>query len=382
MFTRSFHPRPFLRSVYGTAPFVEYCALRGIAFRQSLGAPMTDRDFLHWQVALLCRPETEQARVELELSQVNDLAHAAPLALLLDAVQGWGVPPAFLPGGPPLALHFFLHHPDLFQEVFLQQEIGTLECWRTATAPAGLAPAELLNRRDRLAESLKEFFRIREGRGQFCAVEAYELQGSACFVAYLSDRLQLLDVFTDEGTHTTRPARPAFALVFAYDPADGRILLRARQRSREKVLDLVRRFGRSVLGNELPESCLPPGFRLDVLKRPFDPAPDGADMERVRVRSLHLAYPGRDGRRRVLLETLAGDGPRAIPELLREHGGAEHTLEALRVLYAELEITLQGRGRRRTHVIRLWPDRTSLPQTALGERFRACLKRWGIADAG
>ncbi len=381
MATRTFHPRPFLRSVYGTAPFLNYCARHGIAFRQSLGAPMTDQDFLHWQAALLTRPEAEQAHIELELAQVQDLAHPAALGLLLDLLPPGGPPPDFLPGGAPLALWFFLEYPTLFQEVYLRQEIGTLESWRTAFGPPGLVLDALVRRQESLGTSLKEFFQVREGTGRFCAVDAHRLAHTVCFIAYLSDRLHLLDLFTDDGTHTLRPARPAFSLVFAYDPRDGRILLRARQRSRDKVLDLLQRFGRAVLGAELPESCLAPAFRLDRLKRPFDPPLDGPDMERARVRSLHLAYPGRDGRRRVKLETLAGDGPHAIPDLLRAHGGPERTLDALRVLYAEVEVTLQGSGRKRTHVIRLWPDRTSLPQTALGDRLRQCLRRWGIADA-
>jgi hypothetical protein len=108
----------------------------------------------------------------------------------------------------------------------------------------------------------------------------------------------------------------------------------------DQVLDLFRRFGRAVLGVELNARCLAPAFRLQLLKQRFDPPLDAPDMERVRVRSLHLAYAGRAGRRRVKLETLAGDSQDAISELLREHGGPAGVLEDLTVLYAELEVRL------------------------------------------
>src|SRR5207247_73678 len=114
-------------------------------------------------------------------------------------------------------------------------------------------------------------------------------------------------VFTEEGEHTTRTARPALPLIFVYEPATGRILLRTRLRSRDRILELVRRFGRTVLGVELPADCLRPTYQLDVLKRRFDPPADASDMEMVRVKSLHLAYPERIGRRQVKLETVAGD---------------------------------------------------------------------------
>src|SRR5205085_1262555 len=150
-----------------------------------------------------------------------------------------------------------------------------------------------------------------------------------------------------------------------YYPEDGRLLLKARQRARDSVLDLFQRFGRAVLGNTLDASCLRPAFRLDLFKRPFDPPLDGPDMERARVKALCLAEPESFGRRRITLETLSGDGQFAIIDLLREHGGREEVLERLEVLSAELEVVLRREGRRKTYPVRLWPDRCTLNQTPL-----------------
>ena len=75
------------------------------------------------------------------------------------------------------------------------------------------------------------------------------------------------------------------------------------------------------------------------------------------------------------------DGQFAILDLLREHGGAEGVVEQLRVLHAELQVRLRVGAHRKSVLIRLWPDRCSLNQTALGERLRECLKRWGVCHA-
>jgi hypothetical protein len=378
MFTRTFQPRQFLRQVYGTEPFSEYVRRRNIHLEQVVGFPMKDADFGRWQAALRVLPEPEQARIELELAQVNELANADAAALLLAAAEKQGLPADTIPAETALALWFFLHHPHLFREVFLRQEIGEVDVWRTASAPPGITLDDLHCRQEALSATLGDFFRLKEGTGRFCAVDAYRLEGAYCFVTYLSARLHLFDVFTDDGRHTTQRARPAFALVFAYSPRDGRLLLKARQRARGRVLDLFQRFGQAVLGVDLDQSCLTPAFRLDLFKRRFAPPLDAPDMVKVRVKSLHLVSPEREGRRRVKLETLAGDSPFAISDLLREHGGSDAALEHLTVCYAELEVQFKTAAGSRTVLVRLWPDRCSLNQTALGERLRACLRRWGV----
>jgi len=381
MFTRTLDPRRLLRSVYGTEPFVAYCESRNVLLEQVVGFPMHDEDFRRWQDALRRLPEAEQARVELEMAQVHALANPEALALLLSAAESRGLPPEAIPDGAALALWFFLHHPQLFQEAFLRREIADLDSWRTARAPAGIALDDLERRRGALAATLRDFFRGREGTGRFCAVDAYPLDAAYCFIAHVSDRLRLFEVFTDEGHHTTKPARPAVALAFAYYPEDGRLLVKSRLRARGRILDLVQRFGRAALGVHLGGDSLAPAFRLDCFKHRFDPPLGASGVLSVRVRSLHCAYPGREGRWRVKLETLAGDRPFAILDLLREHGGSEAVLEQLVVVYVELELAIQAGGASQVVLVRLWPDRCSLDQTPLGERLRACLRRWGISDA-
>jgi hypothetical protein len=378
MLTRTYLPRQLVRHLYGTEPFADYCQQRGIGFPQVPGHAMGQGDETQWRQALHALPESEQARVELELAQVNELADPHAIALLTEACNGNDLPPDSVTGDAARSLWFFLHHPTPFREVLLRQEVAEIGTWRVAQGPAVLPIEPMLNRREALAESLREFFLSHDGSGQYCVVEGSPLTSSVCFTAHLADRLALLDVFTEEGEHATRAARPAVPLLFVYEPTTGRILLKSRLRSHERIRELVQRFGQAVLGAELPSDCLKPLYQLDILKRPFDPPLDAPDMESARVKALHFAYPERSGRRRVKLETLVGDSQHAIGDLLRTHAAA---LDELTVVYAELEIGLRIDGRRKFFVIRLWPDRTSLSQTSLGRRFYACLSRWRISHA-
>ena len=204
MFARTFIPWQLLRHVYGTEPFVQYCQSRSLAFEQRPGLAMERDDFARWQAVLKGLPEAEQAKVELELAQVNEMAHMDTVAQLLAAARERGLPSDLVPGETALALWFLLHYPELFQEVFFQHEVGEIGAWRTIRVPRDTAVPDFSVRKEALANSLKECLKLQEGTGRFCVVDVHPLQGSYCFIAYLSDRLQLFDVFTEEGKHTTR----------------------------------------------------------------------------------------------------------------------------------------------------------------------------------
>lgn len=382
MLARAFDARRFLREVYGTGVFLEYCESRGIAFEQIPGWLMRDDDLPRWREAFGNLPETEQARVELELAQAAELADEVALGQLLAASADDGPPPDSVPGGAALALWFLLHRPEMFRDAFVGHEIAEVGAWRSARAPPGVTLNDLAARAAALAESLRGYFRTYEGVGRFCAAEVYRLDPPAyCFVTRLSDRLRLFEGFTERGQRMLRRAWPAFAVIYVYYPADGRLLLKARQRSAESVFDLFRRFGRAVLDVELAADCVAPVFRLDLFKLRFDPLPGSAGVESVRVKAVHLVYPGWAGRRRVKLETLSGDDQFAILQLLREHGGQSWILDQLEVVYAELEVKLRNEAGRKTVLVRLWPDRSNLNHSALGSLLYACLRRWGVAHA-
>lgn len=380
MFFRPFHPTGFLRSVFGSEPFEAYCETRRIPFTPGLASSPRKVDRRQWVRALGELSPQRQHEVELELAQVNEMAGPEAIAHFLDIAEPCDLPPSSIASGPPMALWFLLHRPDLFHHVFFHQEIASTDSWHHARAARSLTLDDLPERAAVLSASLKEFFQIREGRGQFCAVEGYEAEGGYCIIAQVADRTQWVNAFTVKGRPTAHPLRPALPVFFVYRPQDGAVLLKSHLRAHDRVADLFQRFGTSVLRS--PVTYRPDLFHLNLLKGSLPLPPEGEDMEAVRVKALHLRYPERDGRRQVSLETVAGDKDSAIHELLAAHGGDQAILEQLQVAYAELEVVLQLGGKSKRLTVRLWPNRSNLTQTPLGKRLHRCLQRWGLEYAG
>jgi hypothetical protein len=356
-----------------TAPFADYCRLRGIRVPTGVNRDQSDT-VRRWGLAVARLPRETRPRIELELGQVEELSGPDANAHLVESAAGEPLPTADVPAGPALALWFLVHRPDVFREVYFHHEVRELDCWRAARAKPRLALADPDARAARLAASVGEFFRKTEGTGQFVTAATHR-DGTTCYFAVrVSDRLRLFDGFTAAGEPGTQPFRPAVRLLFAYR-ADGVVQLQCRVRAADRVADLFRRFGEAALGCRVVVSR--PLFDLDRLKAPFRPLPDAADMECVRVRALHLCYPGSAGRRAIKLETVAADRSGAIEQLLTHHAG--HALARLRVCFAELQVRLRVNGRSKNYPVRLWPDRCDLDHTPLGERLRRCLARWGLS---
>jgi len=378
MTRRTFYSDRILQPVYGTEPFVAYCQSRAIPFAQAEGAVFDAGAIRRWQEALTTLPPDRQADVEFELSQVRELSHRDAVYHLIDVSSQRGQPGDLIPGEAAQALWFLVHRPAIFQEVFFHHEIAEAESWRNALAPPGIDLSDHDQRRNAFERELSRFFRAHEGIGRFCTSRSYRFEefDSTVFLGYLADRPRSFDTFTDDGEHRLQRFRPAITLTFVYYPADGTVLLKCRQRAAAKVLALFRAFSRAVLGCDLDESRLAVRYDLDRLKARFEPPlPEG--VMQARVRCLDMAYPATEGRRRVRLETNASDRPSAISELLKIHVGDE-LRGRLRVVYAELQVTLHLRGRAKGYVIRLWPNRCGLNQTPAAETLRRCLNSWGL----
>ncbi len=372
MFSSGFHPSSFLRAVAGTDPFREYCASRAIPFDPTGGQPALER----FAEAVGSLPGVQQAAVEMELAQVHELSGPEASAHLVDASGGGAIPSDDIPSGSPLALWFLVHRPDLFRDVFFQHEVSEIHNWRTARADAHLPIGDIPAKAEALGDAIRDFFRQCAGTGRFCAVEARTLPDAVCFAARVADRIQLVESFADDGTSSLLRLRPALAVFFVYAASDGSVRLKSPLRAEDRVRDLFQRFGQAVLGQ--PLRGFGEGFDLDKLKRPLLLLPDGDDMGIPRLKTLHLRYPARLGRRTLKLETLTSDEPNAIEQLLRTHVGNVHELA---VCHAEIQVPIRTGERSRSHLVRLWPDRCNLNQTPFGERLRRCLDRWGLRYA-
>jgi hypothetical protein len=374
MFLRDFDPQEFLRSLAGTEPFAEYCRLRHVPLDLMHREPNAAR----WAKAVSVLPVEERARVERELATVNEMAGREGNAHLLDAAGESESPPADVPAGVPLALWFFLHHPDLFHEVFVHHEAREVRPWRVARTVAGAELRDLPKKALNLATELQKPFRLGANPSRDCIAESQCLPEGYRFTARLADRVRHGEWFTERGELTSGYVRPVILIHFVYIPRDGTVLLDSPWRPVEQIDALLDCFGRAVLG--APVERRAEVFDLDRLKFPFPLPRDAPDMETVRVTALYLRYPAGRGSRLVKLETLSGDTPSAIEEMLRHHlAGA--VAEELRVTRAELQVRLHTEVGSRNYPIRLWRDRCDIGLTPLGSRLWRCLLRWGLCHA-
>jgi len=370
-------PGRFLRSLLGTEPLLEYFLMRRLPLEWVMTARPESADFKLYETLLSFLPLEQQAQIEEDFTWVYAMSSDDVTAHLMETARTQKLPPDSVPAGGPLALWFFLHHPDLFREVCIHQSIRLPKAWHCAQAQPGLALDDLEGPSRALGEALREFLQTQEGIGRFCTVAAHRLSEAVCFVVQVAGRLQVLDVFTESGQIAGQKFRPVVPAFFVYYPDSGTVLLQTHAGSRERLRALVQCFGKIVLGSSV--DYRDEAFNLEPLKRPFRPLPDSEEMTGIRVKRLHLRYPARDASRILKIQTLAGDCSDAIPELLDAHGGDSTIFDKLKVSHAELEVTLRGSEGTMRHLIHLWPDSSSLAPTPLGMRLRGCLLRWGLA---
>lgn len=364
----------FLRGVYRSEVFRAYCRSRQI----SLPRPLPDRPWgetIRWWVETVRDlPEESRARVEWEQLAVSELATPEGCDHLLEAAGGGSLPSPRIPHGVPLALWFLLNQPPLFREVYLHHERRAADVWYAARTVPGLplpAPEAV---ETPLASRLGAFFRESTGTGTFCAVVVHRIPEAVYFSVRVAGRPSAVEAFTPAGAPILRHVAQAVSADVVYYPRDGTVLLRSPPRSADRVRELLDCVGRTALGSTLRTERS--GFALDRLKYSVQPIPDADDVESVRVKALHLRYPGRAGRRELRLETLTSDSPSAVEELLHAHAGG--ALDELSVTHAVLQIHLRLEGCSKTHLVRLWPDRCDVGRGPVGDRFLACLRRWGL----
>ena len=366
----------FLRTVFGTAPFREYCRARRIDFRRHPPRRAHPCGLLDWSEALKRLVPDARARVEQELSEVEGMSGRDGLAHLLGAGEDLPPPPSGIPAGPPLALWFFMRRPATFRAVSSHHEERAEPPWRVARIAKGTVRGNPLTKALALAKALQAFVFPGAPAMRSCAIDVHRVGGSCLFSASLAGRVRWVEGFTASGQRRLQRHRTALPVHFALSPADGTVFLRSPLRSADQETGLLRRFADAVLGVpvEIPREV----FDLNRLKFPFHPLPTVDGIHLVRVKSVQLRYPSRLCGRRVTFDTLATDGPDAVHALLRAHDTADMPLDELRVCYAELQVRLPTDGEGNDHLVRLWPDRCGFPDSLLAYRLGACFRGWGL----
>jgi hypothetical protein len=234
-----------------------------------------------------------------------------------------------------------------------------------------------------LESALSQYYRRREGRGRACKVEIYKWKGRYYFFAFLEDYARAEESF--EGGSMRRSAhRPAFQVVFAFDPANGTLDTYAKGGKRV-VQDLQEQFALVVLDSPLPEPTAEQRvYDLEPLRRrefTFVYAFESG-IESVVLTRLRLSYRYEKGKRLIL----EGQAPTTVADLYEDivqdsPNGRGIAASLLKATQAELKVTYRVVGSKRPNpkTVRITcPNSCSLGTDARDDVLRPMLIESGI----
>lgn len=339
--------------------------------------------------------DTPRLEIEGVFEEAEALANEEGLKTLIDEGQFHGLDLANelepFPNFRDKALHVWLSYPRVFQVAGTINHAHSLtqRFWRKRgnmpTTQPDVTEAGIASFRD----AISTYYR-NEGRGRNCTVDAYlRVNRFHYFFAYPDDYADTYLGHDERGQFVRRPQRPAFEIVFLFDPVDGTLDLYAKGRS-EVHTDLQTIFCRTLLGQELPPE-LPRShpYELNCLKSrdfgfPTDPA-DG--IEEVRIRKLRLSVLG-GAKRRITLEADPTGTPFDIYEMVDDYLNREKLPDTLiNVTQAQFHFRWHhtGQGRQKTLTFEVsFPNSSNLKSVrreelrAVGEKY---LKLWKIDRA-
>lgn len=265
-------------------------------------------------------PDTKRVAVETLFEDAEELSNEQGIQALIDEGNFHNVDLAAeweregVESFRDRVLWVALNQPRVFQVAGIINHAHNLPSryWRRRGNMPRSQPNVTPQAIERFREAISAYFRQSQGRGHRCTVDAYlRVRRYHYFFAYPDDYANTYLGHDESGHFVRRPQRPAFEVVFLFDPVDGIFDLYAHggkdvQRSLQTI------FCRELLGQELPPE-VPHNhpYELNGLKSrgfgfPTDPA-DG--VEEVRVRKIRLSVLGGQ-KRRIMLEA----DPTATPD--------------------------------------------------------------------
>jgi hypothetical protein len=340
-------------------------------------------------------PAAQRLEIERLFEEAEALASEEGLKTLLDEGQFHGLDLAAeletFPNYRDKALHVWLNYPRVFQVAgtinhahsFSQRfwsKRGNLPTTQPDVSESGIAG---------FRDAVSAYYR-KEGRGQNCTVDAYlRVNRLHYFFAYPDDYADTYLGHDERGQFIRRPQRPAFEIVFLFDPVDGTLGLYAKG-GNDVQKDLQTIFCRALLRQELPPE-LPRShpYELNGLKsRHFEFPTDPADgIEEVRLRKLRLSVLG-GAKRRITLEADPAGRPNDIYEMLDDYLNRQNLPDTLiNVTQAQFHFRWHhtGKGRPKTLTFEVsFPNRSNLKSVRreelrlVGEKY---LKLWRIDRA-
>jgi hypothetical protein len=235
----------------------------------------------------------------------------------------------------------------------------------------------------RLKDALSSYYRMREGRGQRCAIDHFARGGRLYWFAYLQDYEEARMEYVEDELER-RTARPVFEVIFVHSNADRSLNIYVRGDSKT-VKELQTIWARAILDTD--DLGTPPDrgieYELNTLKtrREF-PYRLEHGIRVVRVSSLRLSFIGDRQNRRITLEANTRKDPNAVFGLLEDLlKDGNLSLDIVNMTQATINFVFVTDTRRGTKTVPArisYPNSCSLKYEPKEEIARQYLREWKI----
>ncbi len=289
------------------------------------------------------------------------------------------------------ALWTFMEHESIFEEATLFYAADRISNWRKVKDLPNAEPVTGEISCKLLEAGLSEYFVASEARGHICKVDYYRRGPQHYWFAFPEDYSSLYAGFNETGEFDYLPQKPAFEIVFVYDPDEGS--LNVFLKGQKKVAAEVQRlWAEKILNEEIEiDDEVEQVYELQGLldrEFPFSTDPEDGIYE-VRVKKLRLEIDpgrGRGEKRKIIIDADSNRTRHAVYDLLDDVlAGERIPRERLKITQAGIRITWKPvggkRGRTLTFDVSI-PNSCSLkcePKHEIAKRF---LKKWGIDVSG
>jgi hypothetical protein len=393
MMAAQFQPKNFLRMVSNVV-------LRAFFARHEALADLNWMDLKENEIGLIFKawqelPEAKRTEIEQVFEAVEELASAKGLRTIFEEAGYHGIDlhaelSTYINNRDKL-LYVAMEHPRVFEVAHTIHRAHTLSTRYMKRRPnmPSVEPDVSFEALDRFSGALSAHYQETEGRGRRCHVDTFlRVQRYHYFFAYLDDYADLYLGHNEQGEFVRHPHRPAFEVVFIYDPEDRTLDLYARgDKQLHVALHLI--FSEHILRQELPyEAGRSHPYELNVIKsREFLQSTRATDIEdgieKVQVRKLRLSLKD-DSKQRILLEANPDGEPHDIYEMIEKRLNRPNLPDdKFNVSYAQLHFRFVrgATGRQRTMTFELaFPNSSSLKSCndelrPIAEKY---LRKWGI----
>lgn len=281
----------------------------------------------------------------------------------------------------------FLNHPEVFHVAHRVDEFNDSRGYPIDGMPALPDDWDGEATKDRIGESISNFFQYHEGRGEGCEVEYLAVGDRHYWFVALENYTYIEEVFDESHRICVQPRRPVFSVSYRYD-AKTQVLEISGFRRKNRIDELKGIFSRAVFGLDLHEVGSQKVFSLKHLLDPsfeIEPQRD-LGVTFCKLKKVKLNAHGRTG-----LTTTIEAGEHYARQTMIDCVQSFLSTATISMADAQVHsVTLvatfapePGKRKGRTKTFTVHHDgSTTLNNDSKCDLLRSCLVRWRIDSTG